>query len=249
VALDFNRDGLLDIAIANEGPSVYPTPNRLLRNNPNGTFTTMVGSAVNVERMSLCVAAGDLDGDGWPELVFCGGNPGDAVRTLTYKNVRGTFVETTASTPYRTAKSRSIKIVDLDRNGRLDLVIVEQTRLKIWLAGPSGLPAAPSYVRAIAQGRDVAPGDVNGDGKLDLYLCTGWSGGAAQHPDEMLINDGTGRSFHTIPIPQVAAGDGDDVTVVPNWRGTGRAAFLVSNSRSGSRHGFGPTQLIAFAGP
>ena len=249
VALDFNQDGLLDIAVANEGPSFYPTPNRLFRNNANGTFTDMTGSAVNAEKMSLCAAAGDLDGDGWPDLVFCAGNPGEAIRTLTYKNNNGTFVDITASTSYRTAKSRSIKIVDLDRNGRMDLIIVEQTRLKIWLGGTSGLPASPSYTRAIAEGRDVAVGDVNQDGKLDLYLCTGWSGGASQRPDEMLINDGNSRSFHTIPIPQVTAGDGDAVAAIPNWRGTGRAAFIVSNSKSGSAHGPGPTQLIAFSGP
>lgn len=248
-ALDYDQDGLLDIAVANEGPSYYPTPNRLFRNNGDGTFTDVIDSPVNAEHNSLCVAAGDLDGDGWPELVYCAGKSGDPIRTLTYKNDHGSFVDTTAQTPYQGARSRNIKIVDLNKDGRMDLLIVEQSKLKIWLNSEQGLPSKPSYTRAIAQGRDVAVGDVTDDGALDLYVCTGWNGGDYQQPDLMLINNGDSRSFHTMPIPQVAAGDGDAVAAIPNWRGTGRAAFIVSNSKSGSGHGSGPTQLITFGAP
>ena len=35
------------------------------------------------------------------------------------------------------------------------------------------------------------------------------------------------------------------MATIPNWRGTGRAAFLVSNGKSGTRNG--PTQLIVFS--
>lgn len=249
VALDFDRDGLLDIAVANEGPSFYPTPNRLFRNNADGRFTDMTTSPVTSEKRSLCAAAGDLDGDGWPELMFCAGDPGDPIRTVTFKNVGGSFVETTATSLFRAIPSRSIKIVDLDRDGRMDVLIVEQSRLRIWLNTASGLPASPSYTRAIAEGRDVAVGDVNNDGRLDLYVCTGWSGGASQQPDLMLINDGNSRSFHTATIPQVTAGDGDAVAPILDWLHTGRAAFLVSNTKSGTAHGPGPTQLIVFGQP
>ena len=247
MALDFDKDGLLDLAVANYGPSYYPTPNRLFRNNGNGTFTDVTSSPVHAEKRSLCGAAGDLDGDGWPDLLFCTGDSNDTIRTLTYHNDKGSFVDVTASTSYRTAKSRSIKIIDLNRDGRMDLIIVEQTRLKIWLNGAAGLPAQPSYVRAITEGRDVAAGDVNKDGKLDLYVCTGWNGGTSQQPDLMLINDGDSRSFHPMAIPQATAGDGDAVAVIPDWKHSGRAAFLVSNSKSGSAHNPGPTQLITFA--
>ena len=122
---------------------------------------------------------------------------------------------------------------------------MQPTQLNIWLNAPGGLPSSPSYVRAISAGRDVAIGDVNLDGKPDVYVCTGrLSGRDNQEPDLMLLNDGTGRGFRSIPIPQVTAGDGDMATPIPNWRGSGRAAFLVTNSRT-SR---GPTQLIVFSG-
>ena len=136
--------------------------------NGDGTFTDVIDSPVNAEHNSLCVAAGDLDGDGWPELVYCAGKSGDPIRTLTYKNDHGSFVDTTAQTPYQGARSRNIKIVDLNKDGRMDLLIVEQSKLKIWLNSEQGLPSKPSYTRAIAQGRDVAVGDVVAE---ELLVC------------------------------------------------------------------------------
>ena len=242
VADDFNGDGRMDIAVANTSPSFHPTPNRLFLNSASGVFRDVTGSPVNAENRSECVAAGDLTGDGRPELVFCA-----FTRTVTYRNSNGTFVDATAASSYRDAGSRDIEIVDFNRDGRKDLLIVQATQLRIWLNAPGGLPSSPSYVRAISgSGRDVAIGDVNLDGKPDVYLCTGRIGGRDnQEPDLMLLNDGTGRGFRSIPIPQVTAGDGDKATPIPNWRGSGRAAFLVTNSIFSSR---GPTQLIVFSG-
>ena len=45
---------------------------------------------------------------------------------------------------------------------------------------------------------------------------------------------------------QVTVGDGDIATAIPNWKGTGRAAFLVSNGKWGAK---GPYQLIEFRSP
>ena len=65
----------------------------------------------------------------------------------------------------------------------------------------------------------------------------------SSNQDIMLINNGDGKSYHTIPIPQTTLGDGDVATAIPNWHGTGRAAFLVTNGRWGKQ---GPVQLITF---
>jgi hypothetical protein len=251
VADDFNGDGRMDIAVANFSPSEgdHPTPNRLFMNTASGVFADVTESPVNAEKASLCVAAGDLTGDGRPELVFCERDSGSAEQTITYRNINGTLVDATAASSYKGVPSRDIEIVDLNGDGRKDLLIVTPTRLNIWLNAASGLPSSPSYVRAILGGRDVAIGDVNLDRIPDVYVCTGGrASNGNQYPDLMLLNDGTGRGFRSIPIPQVTAGDGDNATPIPNWRGSGRAAFLVTNSRSGSSLGSGPTQLIVFSG-
>jgi FG-GAP-like repeat len=252
VAADFNADGRMDIAVANWSPSLdpaHPSPNRLFMNTASGVFRNVTGSPFDAEKASECVAAGDLTGDGRPELVFCEGNSGTAEGTLTYRNINGTFVDATAASSYRRQSSRDIEIVDFNGDGRKDLLILQSANVKIWLNAPGGLPSSPSYVRAILGGRDVAIGDVNLDRKPDIYVCTGGrASDGNQYPDLMLLNDGTGRGFRSIPIPQVTAGDGDNATPIPNWRGSGRAALLVTNSKSGSVLGSGPTQLIVFSG-
>ena len=90
-------------------------------NTASGVFRNMTGSPFHAEKASECVAAGDLTGDGRPELVFCEGVPGNAVGTITYRNISGTFVDATAASSYRDAGSRDIEIVDFNGDGRKDL--------------------------------------------------------------------------------------------------------------------------------
>lgn len=67
--LDFNGDGWLDIFVTDD-----VGPNRLYRNNKNGTFTdvaTLTGVAYGESGVPLAnmgIAVGDLDGDGKPDL-------------------------------------------------------------------------------------------------------------------------------------------------------------------------------------
>ena len=181
VAADFNGDGLMDIAVVNAWPSFYRASNRLFLNSANGVFRTVTGSPVTFLKNSYCVAAGDLTGDGRPELVVCSGK-----RTLTYRNVNGAFVDATSTSSYQDEPSIDIEIVDFDGDGRKDLLLVQPTQLSIWLNAPVGLPVRPSYVRAISAGRDVAVGDVNLDGKaghLRVHWPAQWQGRAGARPD------------------------------------------------------------------
>jgi FG-GAP-like repeat len=240
VALDYDKDGLLDLAVANQGPSIFPTPNRLFR-NVGGGFREVTGTAVNSEKHSLFVEAGDIDGDGWTDLLFHSTiNPG--VRLVTYKNDRGTFKDVTAATAYRGVNARQVELADVDRDGRRDLLTLEKTRVSVWL-NKSGTFPRRDFSFPLSQGRDVAAGDVNLDGAPDIYVVQGENN---LYPDIMLINDGGGASFHTASIPQVTEGDGDIATAIPSWRGTGRAAFLVTNGKWATP---GPFQLIVFSAP
>jgi hypothetical protein len=233
VVLDYNRDGLPDIVVANETPSIFSSANRLYR-NMGGRFQEVVDPAVTREIGSVCAEAGDFDGDGWIDLLFCkhGG-------TVTLRNVKGRFQDVTASTAYRKSGPLDIELADLNRDRRPDLLLVEQKRLMVWLNVGGSFPKL-SFSYPLAQGRDVAVGDVNLDSAPDLYVVQGDN---VSHPDVMLLNNGSGASYRTTSIPQLREGNGDVATAIPNWRGTGRAAFLVTNGRWGVP---GPAQLITF---
>jgi len=84
---------------------------------------------------------------------------------------------------------------------------------------------------------ELAPGDFNGDGHMDLYgmLSASPMGTASSTPDHLLINDGTGV-FTAQPLPGDAPkGMGFD-TVIFDWQQDGDADAWVVNDQ-GARFG------------
>jgi hypothetical protein len=265
VPLDFDRDGRMDIAVANDAsvagsdPAIGPwhghdTPNRLFHNE-GGSFREVTGTPVNLERASACVEAGDINGDGWVDLLFCAkpdfsGNDGrsgnDGKGVFTYINRRGEFEDFTRRTPYAAANPVQIELHDVDRdtNRRPDLVLIERDQMTIRLnrGGDNPFPVV-DYRMPLTSGHDVALGDVNRDGMPDIYIVQSGQG-SVNAPDVMLINGGSGKAFRELPLPNTTVGRGDAVTTIPKWNSTGRAAFLVTNGRL--KHA-GPVQLITFS--
>ncbi|MFZ1428364.1 MAG: VCBS repeat-containing protein [Geminicoccaceae bacterium] len=236
--LDFDRDGLPDLVVANEGPSIYPPENRLFR-NLGGRFEEITDSVVRSVLHSIAVATGDIDGDGWADIVLRR-KVDTTLRIVTYRNAAGIFTDISATTAYKKRVAEEIDLADVNGDGRPDLLIVELKRFSVWLNVGGTFPKA-HFTFALQQGRDLAVGDVNLDGKPDMYIVQG-SNPSVQ--DVMLLNNGNGKSYRTLEIPQATTGDGDVATAIPNWNGTGRAAFLVTNGRWGK---LGPVQLITFS--
>ena len=238
--LDYDRDGLPDIAVINEGPSIFPSPSRLYH-NLGGRFEEVPDAALNQETWSICGKAVDFNDDGWTDLVLCTDKT-SALRMVTYRNKQGRFEDITAQTAYKGLRTREFDFADMNGDNKPDLLIVEEKRFSVWLNVNGSYPAL-NYQRSLNLGRDLAVGDVNLDGKPDVYIGQGKN---ASFGDLLLINDGSGKSFHVNanPLPRVLKGDTDVVTAIPDWKGTGRVAFLISNGKWGTS---GPYQLIVFS--
>jgi len=74
VWLDYDRDGLLDLYLAN-GITGSGDTNVLYRNNGNGSFTDVTGRAGLQEAggtRTIGAAASDYDSDGWPDIFVSG---------------------------------------------------------------------------------------------------------------------------------------------------------------------------------
>ena len=212
--IDYDRDGLPDIVVANEGPSRYPAENRLFH-NLGGRFAEVTNSAVRSILYSTAIAVGDIDGDGWKDIVLRRAVD-TSLRIVTYHNDAGTFRDVSSTTAYKKRVSEEIDLADVNGDGRPDLLIVELRQFSVWLNVAGKFPQA-HFTYTLQQGRDLAVGDVNQDGKADIYIVQGAN---SSNQDIMLINNGDGKSYHTIPIPQTTLGNGDVATAIPNWGGT-----------------------------
>ncbi len=153
--LDYDRDGWLDLFIANyvhyeDAAAVPPgtneyclwkgmpvmcgprglrgSPNQLLRNNGNGTFTDVTekaGITRTQGKYSFGVAIADFDDDGWPDIyVAC-----DMAPNILYRNNRdGTFTDVgvISGSAYNergyAQAGMGVAAGDYDRDGDFDLV-------------------------------------------------------------------------------------------------------------------------------
>jgi hypothetical protein len=246
---DFNRDGKLDIAVANHTVPQFT----LLLGDGKGGFRPAPGSPFTVATRphSHGVAAGDFNGDGNPDVAIEDWDENKVVVVL--GDGKGGF--STPGTTYLVGDHpyQRLRSADMDGDGRADIVTTnwEGNNVTVLLSdgkgfhqatgSPFGCPAAP-FAHALA--------DVNGDGRPDVIAAhySGHSTDTSSDAVSVLLNLGGGRlgparryDGGRLPIG-VAVGDlnhdgkadlavadmgGDSVTVL---LGDGRGEFRPGGS-------------------
>lgn len=213
---DYNRDGWLDLYVCNyvdfdpsslpedhtslqyginvpftlNPASFKPQPNRLYRNNRNGTFAdvTQEAGVADPQGRSLVVTSADFDLDGWPDLYV--GN--DISANSLFRNLgNGRFADVSASSATQEYRgTMGIAVGDFDHDGDLDFFLTH------WVAQANALyqnlyndlgtnrPASLFFVDIADMAgvgsismNDVSWGtafvDYDNDGRLDLPVANG----------------------------------------------------------------------------
>ena len=228
---DYDRDGDLDLFVGNylefdpdyhlayagdghPGPLSYPgQPDVLYRNNGNGTFTNVTAAAgvLDDEGRAMGVVAGDLTGDGWPDLYVAN----DAMANYLYRNNgNGTFTDialesgTAFSANGDASSSMGGDLGDYDNDGDLDLFVPDMGYNNLYqnqrssffqdVTAAAGI-AVPSGPYVSWHGGFF---DYDSDGFLDLFISSG-NAHYLTHKEESLLlanvpGPGGTRVFHDI---------------------------------------------------
>lgn len=176
---DYDGDGWPDLYLTHAGP------NQLYRNNGDGTFsdvTAAAGVAGGATQLSTSALWTDLDSDGdldlhvgvWEDYVGVG-EARDLANPYFENDGDGTFTEAGAARGLGdTGKTYTTLPVDVDGDGDLDLYDANDFGAnRLYLNDGTGTFAEATAALGLednGEGMGLALGDIDGDGRDDLFL-------------------------------------------------------------------------------
>ncbi len=198
---DYDKDGFLDFFVngwkstggSTSAPSAY-----LYHNNGNNTFTEV---ATTIQPLGAASAAwGDMNNDGFPDLVV-GGNAGSSVySTRVYRNNgNGSFTDIQGG--FIGLITPAFAWADLNNDGFQDLIVVggdaaSDGQTKVYLNNKNETFTETSTGMVNLTNGAVATGDLNNDGRVDIVISGRFD--SFDYRSAIYINQG-GAVFTQLP--------------------------------------------------
>ena len=233
---DFNGDGKLDLAVANESGNVV-----VLKGDGTGRLSRAGASPFGLSPTGL--GAGDFNADGKLDVAVANAT---GTVTILLGNGTGGLSLLPAAAPVNivgTAPS-SLAVADLDFDGRLDIAVANAGSGNVSvLRGDGGGRFGPAPGTPVSTGgaspSALALGEMNGDGKLDLVAVNAGSASVA-----VLLNAVTPATFVSFPASPVV---GEQITFAYSSAGAIDALDWDLDGNGTFDDAHGPTASRAFA--
>jgi len=233
---DINRDGKLDLAIANH-EATFVT---ILLGDGRGGFAPSPKSPVTVKSFPHphAVALGDVNGDNKIELIVDDWGRGNV--TLLFGDGSGGFASPGTSISVPPVPYENLRLADVNGDGKLDIVVPA----RMGMAGAAGPPAVREGMTVLLGdargGFSAAPGspfksgkaptrvvvgDVNGDGIDDAVVLN-----LASNNVTVLLGGRNGISL--APGSPFRAGSSPQGAAIADVNGDGKREIIIANHDS-----------------
>jgi hypothetical protein len=228
---DFNGDAKLDLAIANHEERHLT----VLSGDGNGEFTPALNSPVAVEVRPHVhgVATGDFNGDGDADLVTDSWANDEVV--VLFGDGKGNFGKPGMFVKVGGRPYQRHRVADVNDDGKADIITTntEGSNVTVLLSdGRAGFnqPAGSPFPCGDSP-FNLAVGDVNGDGKVDLAIVDSPSSMAEGHGKDglaILLGNGKGK-FTMLTGSPFATGKTPNRVAIGDVNGDGVADIAVSS--------------------
>jgi len=226
--IDANGDEYPDLFVGNtpRRPDERETRNRLFLNVEGKRFRNAKGFGLDHAEGAECVQAIDTNGNGFEDLLLC------AKETMKlYLNTRGKGFRLAKVGVVPTQRWPRAQLVDVRGANKPELVTLEPKVLKI-MARAGAKFSKEIEKHAMKGATAFAPGDVDGDGDMDLFVvhngCAKGEETYSHSRDVILLNNGP--FFIPLPVPAPEAGCGQSVEAI-DYNSDGTDEFFVLNGR------------------
>lgn len=220
---DVNLDGRCDLVFGGQGALLG-----VLLAGPGGVFGSSSSQSVAMAAPQGYPLVGDLDGDGVPDVVYVGSGQ---IATLLGRG-DGSFDPAVADAAWAPSinspgSATTLLLADVDQDGALDLLAARGQDGAVWVHPGQGngdvvLPVTSRVDGLLQSLADVAGGQLDGDGRLDLVVS---------HPATdtvFVLRGGPGGNF--ITSGGFPAGDEPEAVALSDLDGDGRLDVIVANS-------------------
>jgi hypothetical protein len=233
---DFNRDGKLDVLVPGTNTSNQPEL-VVFPGNATGGFGTAIVTPITGVNNPQIDAAGDVNGDGIPDVLITGTDPITAVAEIGVMLADGTG-KFKAPVFFRTSVAGLMVLGDFNGDGKADLAVLGAP-VTVFPGKGDGTFGSPVTSTFNWGGNCGTVADFNKDGKLDLTtgdaVLLGKGDGTFQSP--LTVVNGTCdvavADFNKDGIPDLVTSDAKTAGQVRIFLGDGSGNFKNSTAYKG----------------